>query len=372
MSFYNTQHELYCGVDLHSRRMYVCIIDSDGKTVFHKNLHSNPQDLSNALAPFRQRDIVLAVESTFNWYWLADACDELNIPFVLGHAFGMKAIHGGKTKNDKQDSLKIAQLLRGGNLPVAWAYPKSMRAQRDLCRRRCYFTRQRAELQAHVRNTGMQHNVACPSGQLRYASNQEGLTELFPSAALQLSITTDLEMINALTAQITRLEKTLVRMAQFDDPGMFYRLKAVPGIGDILALVILYEIGDIKRFRRAGDFLSYARLVPGQHSSAGKNYGSPGRKQGNPQLKWAFSEAVSLLLRDSVPTKSAFAKLEKRHGRGKALSILAARLGRALYLVLKRGAIFNEHEFLRLSDEPPQPSPVKPRRRRKSTTKSSL
>ena len=373
MTFYNTQHELYCGIDLHARRMYTCVIDAGGKTVFHKNLHTNPQDLSDALAPFRDRDIVLAVEATFNWYWLADACDEMNIPFILGHAFAMKAIHGGKTKNDKQDSLKIAQLLRGGNLPVAWAYPKKMRSQRDLCRRRCYFTRQRAELQAHVRNTCMQYNVTCPSGQLRYATNQEGLAETFPTQASQLTIETDIAMINSLTTQITRLEKTLVQMAQFDDPGMFYRLKAVPGIGDILALVILYEIGDLKRFRRAGDFLSYARLVPGQHSSAGKNYGSPCRKQGNPQLKWAFSEAVALLLRDSSPTKSAFAKLEKRHGRGKALSILAARLGRAIYLVLKRGDIFNEHEFLRLpGDSEPNNFSAKPRRRRKTTTQNPL
>ena len=175
MSFYNIQHELYCGVDLHAKRMYTCIVDGEGKTVFHKNLHSRPRDLEIALEPFRHRDIVRAVESTFNWYWLADACDELNVPFVLGHAYGMKAIHGGKTKNDKQDSRKIAQLLRGGNLPVAWAYPKTMRSQRDLCRRRCYFTRQLAELQAHVRNSCMQYNVPLPTGQLRYTSNQEGL-----------------------------------------------------------------------------------------------------------------------------------------------------------------------------------------------------
>ncbi|APZ93014.1 IS110 family transposase [Fuerstiella marisgermanici] len=370
MAFYRTQHELYCGVDLHARRMYTCVIDSNGRTVFHKNLNCTPQDLEAALEPFRDRDIVLAVESTFNWYWLADACDELNIPFVLGHAYGMRSIHGGKTKNDKQDSLKIAQLLRGGNLPVAWAYPKAMRSQRDLCRRRCYFTRQRAELQAHVRSSCLQYNVAAPSGQLRYATHQEGLAEAFPTQASQLTIETDIAMINALTTQISRLEKTLVQMAQFDDAGMFYRLKAVPGIGDILALVILYEIGDLKRFRRAGDFLSYARLVPGQHSSAGKNYGSPGRKQGNPQLKWAFSEAVALLLRDSPATKAAFAKMEKRHGRGKALSILAARLGRAVYLVLKRGDIFSEREFLRLPDDARVDVP-KPRRRRKAASKAT-
>ena len=165
--------------------------------------------------------------------------------------------------------------------------------------------------------------------------------------AARLTIQTDLAMTNALTAQLKRLEKQLAAMARFDDPGTYFRLKAVPGIGDILALVILYEIGDLARFRTAGNFLSYARLVPGQHTSAGKHYGSPGRKQGNPQLKWAFSEAIGLLLANSPAVKAACDRLKKRHGRGKALSILGARLGRAVYLVLKRGDIFDEHRFLK-------------------------
>ncbi len=348
MNFYTTQHELSCGIDLHAMRMYVCVVDGCGNILFHRNLKTQSEELVRALRPFRERDLVVGVESTYNWYWLADCCEDQGVPFVLGHALAMKAIHGGKTKNDKQDSLKIAHLLRGGNFPTAYVYPRKMRAQRDLVRRRCYFTRQRAELQAHVRNTAAQYNLTVPSGQLRYHVHQDGLAESFPVEAARLTIEADLAMINALTQQITRLEKKLVEMARFDDPGMFFRLRAVPGIGDILALVILYEIGDLSRFRSAGQFLSYARLVPGQHTSAGKNYGSPGKRQGNPQLKWAFSEAVSLLLRESPAVKSAFAKLEKRHGRGKALSILGARLGRAVYLVLKRGDIFNEHQFLKL------------------------
>ncbi len=348
MNFYMTQHELYCGIDLHAKRMYACVIDQAGQTLLHRNLKTQPGELLKVFTRFQGQDIAVGVESTYNWYWLADFCEDQGVPFVLGHALAMKAIHGSKTKNDRQDSLKIAHLLRGGNFPTAYVYPRKLRSQRDLVRRRCYFTRQRAELQTHVRNTAAQHNLLLPSGQLRYHCNQEGVAESFPTEAARLTIAADLAMINALTQQITSLEKKLVEMARFDDPGTFFRLRAVPGIGDILALVILYEIGELSRFRSAGQFLSYARLVPGQHTSAGKNYGSPGRKQGNPQLKWAFSEAVSLLLRQSPAVKSAFAKLEKRHGRGKALSILGARLGRAVYLVLKRGDIFNEHQFLKL------------------------
>jgi len=373
MNFYTKQHEFYCGIDLHARQMYLCIVRHDGEVVFHRNLKTQPQDLLKALEPFRGRDLVIGVESTYNWYWLADLCLAEELPFVLGHALAMKAIHGGKTKNDKQDSLKIAMLLRGGNFPQGYVYPKATRAQRDLTRRRGYFVRQRAELQTHIRNTASQYNLPTPKGQLRYLSNQEGLADNFPNPAAQLTIAADIAMINALTQQITELEKRLLQLARIDDSGAFYRLKSVPGIGDILALVILYEVGDITRFDSAGDFLSYSRLVPGKHESAGKQYGSPGRKQGNPHLKWAFSEAVSLILCHGTLIKTTFKAWEKRHGKAKALSILAARLGRAVYLMLRRGDLFDEAKFLQMATQEAADmvasTPVARRRRKKNTSR---
>lgn len=371
MNCYLRQHELYCGIDLHAKRMYTCVLRQDGEIVFHRNLKTQPDAFLKALEPFREQDLVVGIESTYNWYWLADLCADAKIPFVLGHAYAMKAIHGGKTKNDKQDSLKLAMLLRGGNFPQAYAYPKATRAQRDLARRRTYFVRQRAELQTHVRNTATQYGVVTPSGQLRYQCNQQGVADRFPNAAAKLTIATDLNMINALTEQIDVVEKRLRQLAKIDDAGAFYRLKSVPGIGDILAMVILYEVGDIGRFATAGDFLSYSRLVPGCHESAGKKYGSPGRKQGNPHLKWAFSEAISLMIRDGEFVKDFFKQWEKRYGRGKALSILAARLGRAVFLMLKRGDAFDEAKFFQLSqEEATSRLRDKPKRKRKTKTKT--
>ena len=349
MNFYLQKHDFYCGIDLHSTRMYLCIVDGDGKVALHQNVKANPEAFLKAIHRFKDSNIVIAAESTYNWYWLADLCQDNNLPFVLGHALAMKAIHGGKTKNDKQDSLKIAMLLRGGNLPQAYVYPRKMRAQRDLARRRSYFVRRRAELQTHVRNTASQYNLKLPSGSLRSLCNQEGIVEAFPDDASQLTIATDIATINSLSGQVKRLEISLRRMAQVENPDMFYRLKSVPGIGDILAMVILYEIGDIKRFDAVGNFLSYARLVPGKHESNGKSYGSPGRKQGNPHLKWAFSEAVALMLRDSDAAKATQKRWEKRHGRAKTLSILAARLGRAVYLIIKRGKMFDQTKFLQIT-----------------------
>ena len=135
MRFYTQQHGHYCGIDLHARTMYVCIISQDGTVVVEKNIRARPGPFLELIAPYRD-DLVVAVECIFTWYWLADLCDEEQIPFVLGHALYMKAIHGGKAKNDRIDAGKIAALLRGGMIPQAYVYPSPMRSTRDLLRRR--------------------------------------------------------------------------------------------------------------------------------------------------------------------------------------------------------------------------------------------
>jgi transposase len=158
MRFYTTQHQFYCGIDLHARSMYVCILDQAGETLLHRNMKTNPETFLKVIAPYRD-GLVVAVECMFTWYWLADLCADEGIPFVLGHALYMKAIHGGTAKNDKIDSQKIAALLRGGMLPQAYVYPAEMRATRDLLRRRTHLMRKRAELLSHVQNTNSQYNL---------------------------------------------------------------------------------------------------------------------------------------------------------------------------------------------------------------------
>jgi transposase len=156
MRFYKRQHAFYCGVDLHAKTMHVCLVNQAGEVLVHRNLPTRPDRFWSALAPYTKQDLVVACECLFSWYWLADLCAAEKIPFVLGHALYMKAIHGGKTKNDRIDSEKIAMLLRGGMLPEAYVYPHKMRATRDLMRRRMYLVHHRAEALAHVENTRTQ------------------------------------------------------------------------------------------------------------------------------------------------------------------------------------------------------------------------
>ena len=345
MRFYTQQHDFYCGIDLHARSMYLCILDRDGKIVLHRNMPCSPEHLLRAIAPFRG-NLVVGVECIFCWYWIADVCAAEKIDFVLGHALYMKAIHGGKAKNDKIDSHKIAHLLRGGNFPLAYVYPNQMRATRDLLRRRMRLMRERAQLLAHVQNTNSQYNLPEIGKKVAYKANRADVAARFADPVVQKSIEVDLALIDYLDQTLNDLELTLVRLAKQHDPQVFYRLRSVPGIGKILALVLLYEIQDISRFPRVQDFVSYARLVKCAKESAGKHYGYSGKKIGNAFLKWAFSEAAVLFLRGNEPAQKYLDRLARKHGKAKALTLLAHRLGRAVYHMLRRGEAFDTERFL--------------------------
>lgn len=346
MNVYTGTHLYYCGIDLHARFMYICILDSNGDIVYHKNCPCTPEHFFKAIAPFRE-DIVVGVECIFCWYWLADLCQREGIDFILGHAFYMKAIHGVKTKNDRIDSLKIARLMRGGNFPVAYVYPPQMRATRDLMRRRIHFVRKRAELLGHIQNTTSQYNLAA-LGTLSRPHHRRGkdIVAHFPDPVVGLMVEADLTLIDHYDPIIKDLDAQILRLAKDHDPTSLHLLQSIPGVGEVLSLTMLYEIHDISRFPSRGEFCSYARLVKGQKSSGGKNYGTAGGRMGNAHLRWAFSEAALLYLRGNKAAEKYYNRLISRHGKGKALTIIAKRLGVAVYYMLKRREPFNEHKFL--------------------------
>jgi len=325
--------------------MDLCILDQAGETRLHRNMQATPEALLKAIAPYRGQ-IVLAAEWMFTWYWLADLCAEHEIPFVLGHALYMKAIHGGKAKNDKIDAQKIAVLLRGGMLPQAYVSPAEMRATRDLLRRRMHLTRKRAELLAHVQNTNSQYNLPAIGKKIAYKANRDGVAERFADPAVQKSIEVDLALITYYDELLRDVELSIVKTAKHHDANTLYLLQTVPGIGKILSLVLLYEIHDIARFPRVQDFASYCRLIKCARESAGKRSGTSGAKIGNAHLKWAFSEAAVLFLRDNPAAQKFLSRLEQKHGKGKALTILAHKLARAVYYMLKRQTAFDRQQFL--------------------------
>jgi transposase len=361
MRFYTKQHRYYCGIDLHARRMYICILDADGQIRVHRNGPATPEHLLTTIAPYRE-DLVVAVECIFTWYWVADLCAREGLAFVLGHALYMKAIHGGKAKNDKIDAHKIAVLLRGGMLPMASGYPRAMRATRDLLRRRCHFMRKRAELLTHIQNTATQYLLPAFGKKIAHKSNRTDVAEQFADAEVRKSVDTDLALLDHYDRLLTALELHLTRTAKVHDVHTFYRLRSVPGIGQILALVLLYEIHDIHRFPSVQDFVSYCRLVKCGKESDGKHYGYSGAKIGNAHLKWAFSEAAVLCLRQNPPAQRFVAHLAQQHGKAKALTIFAHKLARAIYYMLRREQVFDATRFFAgtAAPDPPDRAPLAP------------
>jgi transposase len=324
--------------------MYVCILDGSGTVLVSRNIDCSAKSFLFAVKAYRD-DLVVAVECMFTWYWLADLCAKENIAFVLGHALYMRAIHGGKAKNDRIDAHKIAALLRGGMIPQAYVYPPEMRATRDLMRRRNHLMRKRSELIAHIQNTASQYNLPPFEHRISKKHQRVGLLEHFPDPQVRNSVALDVAVIDHYDELLPKLERHIRACAKGHDPKAFVLLRSIHGCDLIIPLIILYEVHDIARFPRVQEFLSYCRLVKPTRESAGKIQGHSGRKIGNAHLKWAFSELATTFLRTNPRAQGLHERLKKKHGKGKALSILAAKLARAVYYMLSRQKVFDADKF---------------------------
>jgi len=344
MKYYTSSTQFNCGIDLHARQMYVCLMDRDGKKLVHTNIKNNDFDyFLKRVAPYRH-DLTICCECMFGWYWLADACQAACLTFVLAHALYLKAIHGGKNKNDRIDSEKLAHLLRTNLIPPAYVYPADKRPLRALLRQRLFFVWRRAELLARIHSHQLAHNRA-PQKQTRRNRDpwEKQLLAAEDHPLRQLALQNDLAMIRHFDTQIFQLEEELQRQAKKNASRDYALLQTVPGIGENLGMTILCEIGDITRFPTVKNFLSYSRLVKGTVASAGKIKGLRGAKLGNPYLRWAFGEAAVIAKRDHAVIGPLAQRLEARMNgnKFKANTVVAIKLARAVYFMLKGKTVFD-------------------------------
>ncbi len=257
----------------------------------------------------------------------------------------MKAIHGAKTKNDRINSYKIAKLLRAGMILMAYVYPAKMRAARDLLRRRMHFVRKRSELRAHIQNTNSQYNLPPFSKNLSYRANRADVQAKFTDPCVPKSVAVNLGLIDYYDKMLKDLELYIHRSAKHHQAKDQYLLRTIPGIGPILSLVLLYEIENINRFPRVQNFASYSRLIKPVKESAGKRTGKTNKKIGNAHLKWAFSEAALLMMRERDEAKKFVQRKQSKHGKAKAIAILSHKIGRAVYYMLKHKIPFDPDKF---------------------------
>lgn len=347
MRYAQINSRYYCGIDLHSRTMYVCVMDPSGQILFHRNMKNDFAIFKKHVKSFLP-DLAVGVESSGYYYWLADACREAGIDFHLGHALYMKAIHGSKTKNDRIDSRKITHLMRTHLFPMAYPYPKEMRATRDLLRRRHHYVWQRAAAYSHIQTIFVQHGLLDINGkQVKDSRSRRSLVKQLDHPDLQLIVSADLDLIEALDEIIAALETQIRRQARHHDRSAYELLLTIPGVGDILALIILYETHDIGRFEKVQRYSSYCGVVKCEWSSAGKSYNPKNQKIRNPYLKWAYGDIIMSAQRCSPPIAKLYERLKSKYGTGRAKSIIAHRFAVAGYFMLKNKQGFDVERFVR-------------------------
>jgi transposase len=272
--------ELYSAIDLHSNNSHVAIIDDQHKRVFYRKLANDAKLITNAFAPYRERLKGIVIESTFNWYWLADLLMEKGYSVHLANPCGIQKYSGLKHADDRHDAFWLAQMLALNILPEGYIYPKEERPLRDLLRKRAHLVRVRTSLILSLQNIVMRnHGIKIRSEDLKKLTQDPVAELLKDQEELALAGRASKETIDFLTRQIQRIETAVRSKARLKGP--FPKLLTLPGVGDILGMTILLETGPMERFKGVGHYASYCRKVSSRWTSNEKTKGKGNTKNGN-------------------------------------------------------------------------------------------
>jgi transposase len=309
------------------------IIDEDQRVVRETKLGNDLARILRYLEPYRAELVGVAVESTFNWYWLVDGLMDAGYRLHLTNTWAIKKYEGLKYTDDRHDARWLAHLLSLGILPEGFIYPKQERAVRDLLRRRVFLVHKRTSFLLSMRGA-----FECRTGMRTTSDNIKKWTAADVEPHIEdplavLGITCLLEPMAALSEQIKILEREALRRARLREE--FRRLQTVWGIGKVLGLTIMYEVGDIGRFAKVGNFASYCRCVKSDWLSNGKRKGTGNSRNGNPHLSWAFSEAAHFAVRHHEPARKYVQRKRAKTNGIVAIRALAHKLARASYYVMK-------------------------------------
>jgi transposase len=335
------ERDLYAAVDLHGDNGFYCVINGKDHRVLQQRLPNDLKTVLAALEPYRQRLAKgIAVESTFNWYWLADGLQEAGYQVQLVNTTAVQTYSGLKNSNDKTDAFWLAHLQRLGILPTGYIYPREQRGARDLLRRRMLLVQQRT---AHL--LSFKSLVERETGQ-SISSNKvktlkpEGVETLLEGSEVVLMGQTNVRMIDFLNQQVRALERAAE--AKLKVLPEYERLGQIPGLGRILNLVIMLETGPIERFATAGNYVSYCRAVQAEKLSNERKKGENNRKCGNQYLSWAWMETAIFAIRYSPEIKSWYQRKLRRCGNLSVLALkaVAAKLAKAGYYMLKKKEAF--------------------------------
>lgn len=325
---------LYAAFDLHSSNSYLAVIDEGGKRVLSKKVPNESERIAAVLSPYGKKIAGIAVESTYNWYWLVDMLMEAGYEMHLANPSAIQKYKGLKHADDQHDAFWLAEMLRLKILPEGYIYPRHERAVRDLLRKRGHLVRLRTSLiisLQHIitRNCGVKLSVndVKRSREDRVSPLLEGNEDILMAGLVSK------ETIDYLTGQIRSIEKTVEGKIKLSSP--YARLLGVPGVGKILALTIMLETGPISRFPKVGNYVSYCRKVSSAWMSNGKRKGKGNQRSGNRYLAWAYSEASELARRYDEGARAYYQRKAQRSNRMVAHQALSHKLARAAYYIMR-------------------------------------
>lgn len=324
----------YTGIDLHANNNYMGIIDENGKKGKRKRLSNDPENVLEYLEPYKADIEGVVVESTFNWYWLVDTLMEAGYRVHLANTTAIQKYNGLKHSDDQDDAFWLAEMLRLNILPTGYIYPKEDRPIRDLLRKRGHLVRLRTSLILSLQNI-MDRNFGARFTARDMKKRQDNRVLSFLEGKDDLALTgkVSIEAIDFFTTKISEIEKYVEDKIALKD-GYRYLL-GIPGIGKILGLTIMLETGDVKRFAKVGNYVSYCRKVSTKWTSNDKKKGKGNKKNGNKYLAWAFSEAAEFARRYDDRAKAFYNRKMQKQNFMVAHNALAHKLARAAYHVMK-------------------------------------
>lgn len=339
---------LYVGIDLHSNNMFVAIMDSGEKILCQKKISNEIELILQLLSPYSTEDVSVVVESTFNWYWLVDELHSHGYSVKLANPAAMKQYSGLKYTDDRSDAIWLARMLKMGLIKEGYIYPKDQRPTRDLMRRRMLFTRQRTQMILSLkslidRETGQRVSTNMITGEQKPFP----VREILQNEDLIFTVECMLSTIYELKHNIQKIEKRLKDRLKLTPE--FINLTSINGVGTILALTIMLEVGDIRRFKTVGDFSSYCRCVSSKRTSNNKIKGKGNSKNGNKYLEWAFVEAANFLRRYNTEAQRYYQKKAAKTKTVVATKTLAHKLARAAYYMIRDNVPFDETKMFATS-----------------------
>ena len=331
--------KLYGAIDLHSTNNVTVVIDEQDRVVYQKRLPNDLGLILKELSVYQSELQGIVVESTYNWYWLVDGLMEQGYKVHLANTAAIQQYEGLKYTDDNSDARWLAHLLRLGVLPEGYIYPRAERPVRDLLRKRSQMVRQRTTNLLSIQNLVTRNTGSSLSAKRVKGLDVQQVDELLPNGDLALALKANLSVMCSADEQTEILERTVTERVKLRPQFSF--LKTVPGIGQILALTIMLETGDIGRFSSVGNFASYCRCVGSQKISNGKKKGKGNTKNGNKYLAWAFVEAAHFAIRFNSRIKS-FDQRKKAKTKGVvAIKAVAHKLCRACYYIMRDRVAFD-------------------------------